>query len=61
MFGTFSQGERHKLKKGKHVVLANGLLYPMVCHIHWCKTSPSRKALTNEGSIFRPPLLLAVR
>ena len=31
------------------MVLTNDLLYPTICHIHVCKTSPLRKVVSNEG------------
>ena len=51
MFGIITQRQRHKSKNQKHVVLANDLLYPKVCHIHVCASSPLRKVVSNEGCL----------
>ena len=36
---------------------ANGQLYLLVCQVHVLDTSPSKKVVSNEGCIFRPPQL----
>ena len=46
----------HKLKKGKHVVLANGQLYLTVCQVVVFDTSPSRKVVSNEGYFLGLPI-----